>query len=818
MSFSNDLRYAFRQHRKNLGFTLIVIATLGLCMGANSAIYSVLDAVLFRSAPYPEPERLAMVVTVSSQMGRDAMDTSQTGALFEAVRQGTPGLDVAAYSGDKSINFTAADHPESIHQQRVSAGFFRVMGVSPQFGREFTRAEDVPSGPPVAVLSYPFWKRVFRADPAALGQPVRLQGVPYTVIGVMPEGFRTTVPADLWTPLRPSRTGEGSGSNYGVVARLRPDASWPEVTGQLKSLSRGLMAMPNFPRGYREFEERIIPFQAGVTDFVRKELLITWAAVLLVLAIGCVNIAGLLLARSGARQREIATRMALGAGRGSIVRQLLVESLLLALGGCVVGMGVGAFALAGLRHLGAANFESSFEFWRPIELDARVMLAMFGLAILTSVVFGLAPAVHTSRVDIRSVLVEGGRGIASGGPRWSRNALVVGQVALSLVLLVSAGLLVKTLTYLYGLSPGFDPHNLLAAQASISSDASPNGRYNTREKVEKLFTDSLAGIRNIRGVQSAAVALTLPYERPLNYGFRALDGNDTQGRATETVYVTPTYFDTMRIPLRAGRTLADSDTSRSAPVVVVSEAFVAKYFRGRSAVGRHIKVDVPREIVGVVGDVQQHSGLGSFGPLSVDPTVYLPVSQTSDVFLLLAHTWFSPQWVIRFHGAEGAIRKQVQAAVAAADPGLAIANFRSVSELQDRYTTDQRYLAALFSTLAGLALLLAAMGLYGLISQSISQRTHELGLRLALGATAQQTMRDVVRPGLVLAGAGIVAGFILSRFAVRYLESLLFGVRPTDAMTFVLTALILLLVTIVASAAPALRILRLDPAKTLRNE
>jgi predicted permease len=821
MAISKDARFAFRQHRKSLGFTLVVLATLGLCIGANSAIFSVLDAVLFRSAPYPEPDRLAMVVTAArSHRGEENINYSQTGALFEAVREGTPGLDTAAYSGDKAVNFTAGDHRESIQQQRVSAGYFRVLGVAPQFGREFTRQEDIQGGPAVAVISHPFWQRALHGNAAAIGSAVRLQDVLYTVIGVMPREFRSTVPADVWTPLRPSRSGEGSGSNYDVVARLRPGTSWPEISGQLKSLSRGLMTMPGFPRQYRgEFEERIIPFQAGLTQSVRTQLFVTWAAVLVVLVIGCVNIAGLLLARSAGRQREIATRMALGAGRASIVRQLLVESLLLAMGGCVVGIGVGAFALAGLKRLGAASFQASFEIWRPIELDGRVMLAMFALGVLTSVVFGLAPALRTSRVDLRSVLVEGGRGIASAGPRWSRNALVVGEVALSLVLLVGAGLLVKTLNYLYGLSPGFDTRNLIVAQATLATDASQQGRYSTQANVERLFTDSLLRIRGIKGVQAAAVALTLPYERPLNYGFRAPDSGDPDGHAAEMVYLTPGYFETLRIPIEAGRSFRETDRAGSGGVVVVTQSFAAKYYHGQNALGRHLTIDrIPREIVGIVGDVQQHSGLGNFGPLSVDPTIYVPVSQTSDAFLRLIHTWFTPKWVIRSGGPDGAIRKQVQIAIAAVDPGLAISKFQTVDDLRGRYTTDQRYLAALFSALAALAVLLAAIGLYGLVSQSISQRMHELGVRLALGATAQQTMKDVVKPGLLLAGIGIAAGFVLSRVAVRFLESLLFGVRSSDAGTFLVTAAILLLVTLVASVAPALRILRLDPAQTLRNE
>ena len=821
MSIGNDFRFAFRQHRKNLGFTLVVLATLGLCIGANSAIFSVLDGVLFRPAPYPEPDRLAMVVTAAGPMtSEENINHRQTGALFEAVRAGTPGLDSAAYSGNRPVSFAAGDRPEYVHLQRVSAGFFRVLGVQPQFGREFLRLEDIPGGPAVAVLSHSFWRRVFHSNPQAIGATVRLQGVPYTVVGIMPASFRSTAPADIWTPLRPTRGGEGIGTNYSVVARLRPGVSWPEVTGQLKALSRGLQMMPNFPSGYRgEFEERIVPLQQELTGGVRTQLMAAWVAVLLVLAIGCVNIAGLLLSRSGSRQREIATRMAMGASRGSIVRQLLVESLLLSLGGCAVGVAVGSFALSGLKSLGAESFQASFETWRPIEMDGRVMLAMLALACFTSLLFGLAPALQTSRVDLRSVLVEGGRGIASAGPRWSRNALVVGEVALSLVLLVGAGLLVKTLNYLYGLNPGFDTHNLIAAQASLAADSSQPGRYGKRSEIERLFNDSLQQIRAIKGVESAAVALTLPYERPLNAGFHAPDTGDPDGHGVEMVYATPGYFETMRIPVYAGRSIRDIDRSGSRGVVLVSQSFAARYYRGRNALGHSLTIDKePREIIGVVGDVQQHGGLDDLSPLSVEPTVYLPVAQISEDFLRLIHTWNAPKWVIRRSGSAGSVERQVQSAVSAVDPSLAISQFQTVGDLEGVYTTDQRYLAALFSALAGLAVLLAAIGLYGLISHSISQRTHELGLRIALGASAQQTIQEVVKPGLVLSAIGIIAGIVLSRLAVRFLDSLLYGVRSTDMLTFAATAALLMLVAAAASAAPALRILRLDPAKTLRNE
>jgi predicted permease len=345
-----------------------------------------------------------------------------------------------------------------------------------------------------------------------------------------------------------------------------------------------------------------------------------------------------------------------------------------------------------------------------------------------------------------------------------------------------------------------------------------DARYKTSAAVNRLYTGSLERIRRIPGVQSAAVALTLPYERPLNDGFRILDGDDPEEHGTEAVYVTPGYFETMRIPVLRGRAFLDSDTAASPGVVVASESFAAKYFHGKEAVGRHLSGG-PTEIVGVVGDVQQHSGLHSdHGPISMEPTLYYPVSQTSDGFLQVVHTWLSPKWVVRASGPTGSLAAQIQRAVASVDSQLPIASFQTIEDLQEHVTSGQRYRAALFSIFAGLALLLAAVGIYGLISQSITQRTHELGVRLALGASARQTIASVMKPGILLALLGAGAGYLLSRAAVRFLEHLLWGVRPADPVAFAAAVAILLLVAALASLAPALRILRLDPAQTLRNE
>ena len=812
MSLWNDARFAFRQLRKSPGFTVIVLVTLALCIGVNTAIYSVLDAVLFRKAPFPEPDRLALVVTVARVRGAEDVNTSQTGALYEAVRDRAGLLDCAAWSNIGGANFAAAGRSEFIQQQRVASGFFRVMGVPPSIGREFTREEDVPQGPPVAVLNWDFWQRQFHGDANVLGKPIDLKGEPYTVVGIMPRGFRTTQPVDVWTPLRPSRRGEGSGSNYGVTARLRPGATWQAANEQLRSLSKALREDRSFPREVKDFEERIVPLDAGLVDESRRELLITWGAVLVVLVIGCVNVAGLLLARSGTREREIATRMAVGGSRAAIVRQLLLESAILGLGGAAIGIGLGGFALDWLKQLGA----DKHQLWHPIELDGRVMLAMTVISLLTSVVFGLAPALSTTRLDLRTVLMEGGRGVSGPRRRWSRQALVAAEVALSLVLLVGAGLMLRTLSYLNGLNPGFDTHNLIAAEASLQ-----DARYAELADCERLYRDSLARIRRIPGVVAASVALTLPYERPLNNGARVVDGPDPDAfPIAEVVYATPEYLDTMRIPLLSGRGMRDTDTANSAGIVLVSRSFAEKRLKGQNAIGHHVSLGgKPREIVGIVGDVQQHSGIsGGLGPVAVEPTVYIPVGQLNSGFIQTVHTWFSPKWVIRTSGPAPELPAQVRAAVASVDPLLPVARFRTVQELAGRYTQGERYLAALFSMLASLALLLAAIGLYGLIAQSIAQRRHELGIRLALGATAGQTIAGVMRPGMVLAGLGIVAGLALSSVAAKLMKSLIFGVKDNDPATFVAMAAVLLAVAALASLVPALRILKMDPAETLRAE
>jgi predicted permease len=802
---ARDLRYATRVLRKSPTFTAAAVATLALCIGANTAIFSVVDAVLLRPLPYPQPERLAAIARHWQNKGATGDDTPQTGRIWEAVRDGATYVDCAVLSdGSMGVNFAAGGKVEYVKQQRVSAGFFRVLGIAPLIGREFSADEDRPGGPAVTVLSYALWKRVFLGNPAVAGQAVTLRGEPYTIVGVMPASFQSSTPADLWTPLRPTPTGEGGGYNYAMVGRLRPGATWAQADAQIEAVGAPVL------HENREASVRLhlISFQSGLTEDLRRPLLILWAAVGLVLLIGCVNIAGLLLARAAGRTRELATRMALGSGRAALVRQLLAESLVLGLCGGAAGAFLGWLGVQGLKALA----QDSLNVWQIVELNWRVLAATGCASILAGVLFGLYPALVASRLEIRAALSEAGRGVAGGRNPWPRRVLVASEVALGVVLLVGAGLLIRTFAHLQGLDPGFDAENVITAQLSLQ-----DARYATNQRVNQLFDKSLARIRGLPGVESAAVTLSLPYERALNTGFKRLDGPhvDTESQIANMFYVTPEFFRVLRIPLLRGRVFTSADRSTTAPVVVVSDAFVKMYLGGDQPLGRHLDLG---EIVGVVGDVQQQSGWGDGTPLAPMPDIYVPSTQVEDKFVLLVHTWFSPSWIVRSSGpAQGTIAG-MQRALQAVDPQLPFAGFHSMEDVRYRALAQERFQAALLGALAGLALLLAAVGIYGLIANSVAERTRELGIRLALGATVPQAMGAVALPGVALALAGVVVGSVLAGFTSQLLRHLVWGVRPGDPVTFVAVGVGLLGVAAAASFLPALRVTRLNPAETLRQE
>jgi predicted permease len=812
-----DLRYAFRMLRKTPGFTVIALVTLAVGIGVNTAVFTVVNAVLLKPLPYPQPERLATIMTIATSP-RGVFQTSSNldGATFLTLRDTAKTIDVAAQGAGGwgvGVNMVAQNRAANVQQARVSAGYFTVLGVLPLVGREFNADEDRAAGAAVAILSHALWTRVFNSDPGIVGAAIMLRGEPYTVVGVMPSSFNSGGTTDVWTPLRPSASGEGGGMNYGLVVRLRRGIS-PEQA----SAETGQIASPVLAKQYSRdatIECSLIPLQTGETEGIKQPLLMLWGAVGLVLLIACVNIAGLLLARAGSRTREIATRMALGSGRRAVIRQLLVESALLALGGGALGIAVGWAVLAALIQLSADVFPLGY----PVQLDARVLAITLIVALVTSVFFGLVPALHASRVDVQAALAESGtRAVAGGQGRWARWLLVAGEVAMGVVLLVSAGLLVRTFVHLRSLSPGFDPASVTTATISLQDK-----RYEDPVKVNRLFTETLAAIRRQPGVEAAGVTLGLPYTRLLNLGFGRVEGGtaEDKGGMTNLSYITPGYIEALRLPIRQGRAFADSDRADSAPVAIVNEEFVRRYYKGQDAVGLHIRVaGSPREIVGVVANARAaSSGLGGDGsPLILPFVVYVPATQTGAGFLKQVHVWFSPSWVIRSSGPIAGLADGVRQAVAAVDPMLPIAKMETMADVQAASLAQQRFMMSVVLGLGGVALLLAAIGIHGLIASSVAERTRELGIRLALGASGRQVLQEVVMPGVILAGVGVAIGTAASLAVVGILRSFLWGVTPTDPLTFGLVVVTLLAVALFASIIPALRVLRLDPALTLRAE
>jgi predicted permease len=696
-----------------------------------------------------------------------------------------------------------------VPQERVSAGFFRVLGVAPELGREFTDEEDRVNGPSVAVLSHALWVRAFNADRAIVGRSIVLRGEPHTVVGVMPEAFYWPTRVDIWTPLRPSPVGEGSGENYGLIARLKDGVSWPQATNQIASATTEL-ARERYRRGRDDafVHFSAVPLQRGLTDDSRRPLLILWGAVGVVLLIGCVNIAGLLVARGVARRPEIATRIALGGSRGAIIRQLLAESVVLAAVGGAGGLAIGF----GVSRLLASWLTAAFGVTGETGLDARVLAITSGLALLTSVAFGLLPALQASRVDLRMALVEaGGTAVAGGARTWPRRLMVTAELALGVVLLVGAGLLVRSFDYLMGQRPGFDGTHVMTATVSLQ-----DARYRTSDAVAHLFDGTLTSMRSVPGVERAAAALTLPYERALNTSFR-LVGSAAPSQMINMTYVTPEYFDALRIPVVRGRAFTSSDGPGAPPVIVVNQAFVRRHSPDEEPIGRQVQSGgVARTIVGVVGDVQQKTGFGSSGPFRAAPASYVPAPQISNGFVTMVHTWFSPSWIVRLSGPQEGIVAQMQQAVESVDPLLPVAKFRTLDEVRGEAVATPRAQALLLGTLAGLALLLAAVGLYGLVAASVAERTRELGIRLALGATSRQAIAAVALPGLALAGIGAAVGGVAARLGASTLQHLVFGISVADPSTFIVAIGTVLGVAAVATLVPALRIVRLNPVKALR--
>jgi predicted permease len=811
----DDFRFGWRQLIKAPGFTITAVLTLGLAIGANTAVFSLVDAVLLKSIPYPQPERLGSMWAIDTREGAEIHRyvVSVDGAGWQALQRQAPSIDAAIYAGiSAGVSLVTPSRTLSVDPQRVSAGYFRVLGVLPAVGREFAVEEDVPGGPALAVLSDRIWRTAFNGDPSVVGQSVLLKGEPHVVIGVMPARFRSNLDADLWTPLRPSTTGEGGGANYGVVARVKDGIAWAQASGEAGAAVDSTMRRRTTDSGVTR-SHILVPLQEQMTNDVRLPLLLLSAGVAVVLLVACVNLAGLMLARAGRRTREIATRLAVGGNRRAVMRQLLIESLMLAICGGAAGLAIGAAALQGLK---LTAMDLLLTPWGQVTLDGRVLAVTLGLTILTAILFGLVPALQATRLDVQAALAEGGtRSVAGGAKGWPRRLLVVAEVALGVVLLVGAGLLIRTFIYLQTLPAGFDPTNVITVSASLE-----DARYAEHDKVEQLFANSVERLRTMPGVESAAISLGLPYERILNMGARTVSGSTRSDFLFSTAtYVTPGYFETLRLPLIAGRTFRDSDTKTSAPAVVINEAFAKRYFKDRDPVGQLVAASgANREVIGVVGNVQQRGGFQNYGPIDALPGFYVPFSQFPGGGLRTIHGWFSTAWIVR-QAAPGAVTEpMLRRVMTEIDPQLAVSSVRGVDDVRSATLARQRVLMLLVGALGGLALFLAAIGIHALIASGVAERTRELGIRMALGATVGQTIRDAALPGITMSLAGLVIGCAIAYGATGLIRSLLWGVKENDPMTFVAVIGALLAVAITASVVPALKVRKLDPVSLLRSE
>jgi len=803
-----DLRFGLRMLRRNPGFTVTVILTLALSIGANTAIFSIVNALILKSLPYSHPERMGTIYTqITGSVASDERH-KLNGEQWELLRDNVPSLLSAVSSPRTSgINLQANSHVEYVHDGRISAHYFDVLAVQPMMGRNFSEDEDRPHGPKSTILSYSLWRNTFSSNPNILGQPILLKGEPFTVIGVLPEGATTPLNADLYTALQPSRQGEGGGTNFASITRLRDGASWQQANAEINrawSLRAQRYELKDHPGAQVTYHS--VQLQKGQTDSLRPQALALMLAAGFILLIASANLAGLTLVRMLRRASEVATRLALGASRWQIQKQFWVENLLLALVGGAVGIGVGFLALRGLLLLLPEHFLPV----TSVPLDGRVMGFTLAVSLLTSILFGMLPALAARNVDLRSSMTS--RAVAGGGSQRLRQGLIAGEVALTVVLLAASGLLIRTLVHLESLPPGFNSNGVMTGKASLD-----DRRFHDPAVFLKLLDESTAAMRQIPGVQNAAVGMSLPYERTLNDGVILSDGKEAgQKDQTDVVYVTPGYFGTLQMPLIAGQVLTETDGPNAQHVVVVNEAFARKFYGGSNPVGRYINRDTL--IVGEVADVSVSSGLYDGAPLMSEQTIYIPAGQVNPQSLALLHVWFQPSWIVRTASPVDGLTAQMQRALASVDPNLPFSGFYSMRDLLAKTLATQRIEVALLSAMAALALLLSAVGIFALVSNMVAQRTREIGIRMALGSTVGQAMVQIGRSGAGASGLGLFLGLTLCVGVLRVMRSVLYGVGVYDVPTILLVILTLASVTLIATTVPTLRIARIDPAKTLRDE
>jgi predicted permease len=803
-----DIHYGLRQFWRNPGFTVTIVLTLALSVGANTAIFSLVNALLLKSLPYANPERMGSIYTRITGPVSTNERHHLNGEQWELLRDNVPAL-ISALSSTRAsgVNLQAGSKVEYLQAGRISAHYLDVLAVHPILGRNFSADEDRPHGPNTAILTYGVWQKTFAADNTILGHSILLKGEPYTVIGVLPEDTTTPLNADLYTALQASRNGEGGGTNFAAITRLREGAAWQEADAQInrawshRAQRYELQGNPGAQVSYFS-----VPLQKGETDTLRPQVVALMLAAGLILLIACANLAGLTLVRVLRRTPEIATRLALGASRWQVLRQLWIENFLRAFAGGTVGIAVGFVALHALLLLLPEHFLPV----ASVPLDIHVLTFTFGLSVLTSVLFGMLPALATRRFDLRSAIAS--RANIGGDRLGLRQALIAGEVALTVVLLAASGLLIRTLIHLQTLPAGFNPDGVMTARASL--DDAP---YRDPATFRKLLAESTPAMRQIPGVQYAAVGLSLPYERQLNTGTTLSDGKEAgQQVMTGEGYVTPDYFAALQIPILMGRSFTDADGPNAQSVAIVNQTFARKFFHGTNPVGRYL--DKKTRIVGMVEDVPVVPGLDSADPLTGEEAMYVPAAQMDAQSLSLLHVWFQPSWIVRTTGPIEGLTAQMQHALSSIDPNLPFSGFYNMREVLAKTLATQRVEVALMSTMAALALSLSTLGIFALVASVVAQKKREIGLRIALGSSVSQAMLHIGAPGLRASALGLITGLILCAGALRAMHSVLYGIGIYDAPTILTVVVMLASVTIFATILPTLRIAGIDPASTLREE
>ncbi len=816
-TLTSDIKHAMRMMRRSPGFTAAAVSALALGIGANTAIFSVINTVLLQPLPFPDPGRIVVLMNSSPQGSFPGASVPK----YNMWRRQTQVLeDVAAFdTGGPGLNMGGGDRPEQLKGIHVSHEFFRLFGATTVLGRSFTVTEDLPRGGNVVVISHGLWQRRFGGDKGIIGKALSLGGELHTVIGVVGSNFNFDPAPDLYLPFQADPNSTNQGHYFRVAARLKPGVSLGSAKAALA------LAAEEFKRTYPnslgpQGSFSVEPMQQLLVRNVRPALLVLLGAVACVLLIACANVANLLLARATRRSREIAIRTAIGAGRGRIVRQLLTESVLLSIIGGIVGLALGAFGVKALLAVNPGNIPRIGENGAAVSIDWAILAFTLLISIGTGILFGLVPALHASRTDLNSTLKETGSRAGSGlRQNKARSVLVIAEMALAVLLLAGAGLLIRTFAALHSVAPGFDPHNVLTMDTSLSG-----GKYDRTEAIALLSRDVLERIHAIPGVESAAASSYLPLEGGLGLGFRIegrplTEGRDHGGAAWN--YVTWRFFDVFKIPIIRGRAFNERDDASAPPIVIINEAMARRYWKSENPIGQRLVIGAgmgpdfaqpPREIIGIIGDTRD-------GGLNNDPgpATFVPLAQVSDSYTALNNRFMPLNWIVRTKVAPFSVGPLVEKAFReAAD--LPVAHLRTMDQIVIESTARSQFSTMLLGTFAFFALLLASIGLYGLIAYSVEQRTLEFGIRLALGAEGAGLRNMIVRQAMMLAAIGIVVGLGCAFGLTRLMASLLYGVKPNDPFIFASVAGLLAVVALLASYLPARRALRVDPMIALRYE